>query len=78
MVNEGLLGFPTENVIILVVTVIGRGPHPKYIYMYYSTGGSCTPLYTANIKGFVTAHMISIVSPLFLANICTVYIHGNP
>ena len=28
--NEGLQGFPTKNGIILVVTVTGKGPHPKY------------------------------------------------
>ena len=30
MVNEGLKGFPIKNVIILVVTVTVRGPHPRY------------------------------------------------
>ncbi len=30
--NEGLYGFPTKHVIILVVTVTGRGPHPMYIF----------------------------------------------
>ena len=28
--NEGLQGFPTKNGIILVVTVTGKGPHPRY------------------------------------------------
>ncbi len=30
--NEGLYGSPTKNVIILVVTVTGRGDNPKYFY----------------------------------------------
>ena len=30
VVNEGLKGSPTENVIILGGTVIGRGPDPMY------------------------------------------------
>ena len=34
MANRGLKGFPTRNVIILVVTVAGRGPYPIYLYIY--------------------------------------------
>ena len=34
VVNEGLQGSPTKNVIILVVTVTVRGPHPTYINDY--------------------------------------------
>ena len=30
MANKGLKGFPTKNVIILVVTVTGKGPYPRY------------------------------------------------
>ena len=29
--NEGLSGFPTKDVVILVVTVAGRGDNPRYI-----------------------------------------------
>ena len=29
--NQGFSGSPTEHVIILVVTVTGRGPHPIYM-----------------------------------------------
>ena len=33
MANKGFrLGFPTKNVIILVVTVTGKGPYPTYRY----------------------------------------------
>ena len=33
--NEGLEGFPAENVIILMVTVTVRGPHPMYIHQSF-------------------------------------------
>ena len=32
--NEGLEGFPTKNVIILVVTLTGRGDNPMYHFEY--------------------------------------------
>ncbi len=32
--NEGLQGSPTKNVIILVGTVTGRGPHPKVYHVF--------------------------------------------
>ena len=34
--NEGLLGSPTKNIIILVVTVTGQGDNPMYVL--YSLG----------------------------------------
>ena len=36
MANEGLQGFPTKNVIFLVVTVSGWGVDLIYIYMLYT------------------------------------------
>ncbi len=32
--NEGLQGSPTKHVIILVVSVTGRGDNPKYIFLF--------------------------------------------
>ena len=43
--NEGLQGFSIKNVIFLVATVTGLGPHPKFIYIYiYIDGASINHL----------------------------------
>ena len=39
--NEGLWGFPTKNVIILVVTLTGRGDNPNYRSIMISLYAYC-------------------------------------
>ena len=45
MANEGLYGFPTKNVIILVVTLTGKGDNPTYwnLFSWLKNGTSQLP-----------------------------------
>ena len=49
--NEGLREYPTKHVIILVVPVAGRGPHPIYLYTFWQDMESSTFTFATHVGG---------------------------